>query len=65
MELFSFCQVAEKLGVPHTTLYYHTITGKVPPPTRINKARVYTPEDVEMLRQYFFARGYSRKKVEV
>ncbi len=56
MKLYSFSQVVKELGIPYSRLYWATITHKVPEPIKVNKARVYSRKDINILRAYFDAK---------
>lgn len=46
-------EVARALGISHNLIYYHERRGFIAAPERARGARLYTPEQVEVLRAYF------------
>lgn len=53
-EWLSLPQVARTLGVKRSQVYYAHLSGRVPEPgTRLGNRRLYAPEDVTRLQEYF------------
>lgn len=52
-KLYSTLEVIRMLKIGMHRLFYAESLGRIPEARRIGKGRVYTEDDVEMLRQYF------------
>jgi hypothetical protein len=51
--MYSLKQVAEKLGLAYTTIYYHIVAGRIKPSYTAGHSRIFTDADLEYLRFYF------------
>lgn len=53
-EWLSLPQVSRVLGVKRSQVYYAHLSGRVPEPgTKLGNRRLYAPEDVARLQDYF------------
>ena len=62
MDYKTVAQVARELGLSYNTMKYWALTDKVPSPTAIGWAKVYTTEQVEKIREYSEMRGFNTAK---
>jgi len=52
-EYFDFPQVVNSLGQSYNRVRYAALTKGLAPPIRIGRSKLFTPDQVEVLRQYF------------
>jgi DNA-binding transcriptional MerR regulator len=50
---YSLGEVARLTGVAYYRLYYAYYTAKIPEPKKIGKTRIFTDEDVEIIKEHF------------
>jgi transposase-like protein len=62
MNYKSVAQVARELGLTYNTMKYWALTDKIPRPTAIGWAKVYTTEEVEKIRAYMEVRRNAVQK---
>jgi DNA-binding transcriptional MerR regulator len=63
-KLYSMAQVVKELGVGYFRLYHYEYTGQLPTPKRVGRNRIYTQDDLRMLKAFFKGkRGASENAV--
>jgi hypothetical protein len=61
MSIITITELARSLGIPAGRIRYAHQTGKLPDVRRIAVTRVYEPEEVEKVRNYFGQPTTNRK----
>jgi hypothetical protein len=54
--LLTLAELSRSTGIPYYRVVYAHQTGAIPEPPRVGNHRVYTPEDVERVREHFAQR---------
>ena len=49
----SLDEVAQRVGVSYSRLWYYLISGRLPEPARVGRARVFDPSDVAQIEEFF------------
>jgi DNA-binding transcriptional MerR regulator len=62
--LFSMSEAAKATGVAPYRIKYALQTRRLPEPGRVGGRRVFGPDDVELIRRHFAARGCATKSRE-
>jgi len=62
--LFSMSEAAKATGVAPYRIKYALLTQRLPEPGRVGGRRVFGPDDVELIRRHFAARGRAARSRE-
>lgn len=49
----SLDEVALRVGVSYSRLWYYLISGRLPEPARVGRARVFDPSDGALIEEFF------------
>jgi predicted DNA-binding transcriptional regulator AlpA len=49
----SLSEVAQRVGISYSRLWYYLISGRLPEPSRVGRARVFNAGDVALIEEFF------------